>query len=238
MKRFAITLISMIFALTLSAQTTYVLLTGVSNYNDPVNNLQSTTKDVKDLAAIFKQFPNTKTVMLTSKHATAENVTKKLKAILTLAKKEDRIIFFFSGHGSTDNMVYYNGGFYNYGSLINLFATAKTDKVYAFIDCCHSGFAKKYAEDPAYTSNHKMTLFLASREEEKSREDSQLLRNGLFTQSLLNGLRGLCDSNKDKAVTVSELYTYMYKEVLKLNPEQHTQLVCTKDALDAVLLKW
>ena len=237
MKRFAITLISMLFALTLSAQTTYVLLTGVSNYNDPKNNLQSTTKDVKDLAAIFKQFPNTKTVMLTSKHATAENVTKKLKAILTLAKKEDRIIFFFSGHGSTDNMVYYNGGFYNYGSLIKLFATAKTDKVYAFIDCCHSGTAKKFAEDPAYTSNHKMTLFLATRDDEFSK-DNVLLRNGIFTQLLLNGLRGLSDSNKDKAITVSELYTYMYKEVLKVEPRQHTQLVCTKDALDAVLLKW
>lgn len=240
MKRITITLISMLFALTLSAQTTYVLLAGVSNYGtgNPEHNLQSTTRDVKDMTAIFKQFPNTKTVTITSKYATAENITKKLNAILTLAKKNDRIFFFFSGHGGDDNMVCYQGGLYNYGSLMKLFAKAKTDQVYAFIDCCNAGCAKKYADDATYTANHPMTFFLASRGEEYSKEDASLLRNGYFTQALLKGLRGMSDSNEDRAVTVSELYKYVYNEVVKINPEQHPQLVSSKDALDAVILKW
>lgn len=238
MKRIAITLISMLFALTLSAQTTYVLLAGISNYDDPRNNLMSSTRDVKDLKAVFDQFSNTKTVLITSKYATAENITKKLNAILTLAKKEDRIFFFYSGHGIKDNMVCYHGGLYNYGALLKMFAKAKTDQVYAFFDCCFSGSAKKFAENTAYTSNHKMTLFLASRDDEVSVEDHNLIRNGFFTQALLKGLRGMSDKNHDKAVTVSELYAYIYQDVLKQNDEQHPQLVCSKDALDAVLLQW
>lgn len=240
MKRITLALIAMLIALTVSAQTNYVLITGVSNYGtgNPDHNLVSTTKDAKDLSKLFRQMPNTKVTVLTSKYATAENVTKKLKAILTVAKKDDKIFFFFSGHGAKDNMVYYQGGMYNYGDFVKVLSKAKTSNIYCFIDCCNSGNAKGYIEDPAYSSNHDMTFFLASRDVENSREDPILLRNGFLTQALLKGLRGMSDTNKDKAVTVSELYTYVYNDVLKKNEEQHTQLVCPKNAVNSVLVKW
>jgi uncharacterized caspase-like protein len=42
-------------------------------------------------------------------------------------------------------------------------------------------------------------------------------KNGVFTYSLLNGLKNMgADANKDQTVTVSELQTYVIEQVRKL----------------------
>lgn len=56
MKKISLLLLTLLFVfLQVDAQRTYALLAGVSNYNaENVNNLSNTTKDVKEMQAVFK----------------------------------------------------------------------------------------------------------------------------------------------------------------------------------------
>ena len=94
MKRF----IKLLFVLTLlfwsgaMSARTFVLCAGVSDYADPqINDLTRPGKD----AVLFGKLMKTQTqdvTVLTSKHATAENIISSLRYICSVAKAEDRII--------------------------------------------------------------------------------------------------------------------------------------------------
>ncbi len=57
------------------------------------------------------------------------------------------------------------------------------------------------------------TAFLLSSKSEEFSLESQGLRQGIFSYYLIQGLKGEADQNKDRIVTLDELYTYVYREV-------------------------
>ena len=108
MKRFSILMLFMtILVVNMNAQRTYALLTGVSNYGDEQLNLHNTTKDVKQLKTVMDKIGIVCGVS-TSKNVTQANITKRLNTIIEAAKPEDRIIFYFSGHGTTGGFLMSN----------------------------------------------------------------------------------------------------------------------------------
>ncbi len=56
-------------------------------------------------------------------------------------------------------------------------------------------------------------MILSCKEREVSLEDSGL-RQGIFSHYLMKGLKGLADKNKNKVVTVIELYDYIKNQVI------------------------
>lgn len=66
--------------------------------------------------------------------------------------------------------------------------------------------------------------------------------HGFFTQALLKGLRGKADANKDKKITVRELFNYVYNDVqhstANMEASQHPQLIGVKEVADAVVVDW
>lgn len=243
MKKLAFIFIFLLAFVTVDAQRTYALIAGVSNYGDTEVNLHNTTKDVKELGKVLK---NQKAVvaMVTSKYANADNIMKKLDAIIKVAKPEDKILFFFSGHGTTGGIIVYGKTLFKYNDLVAKLSTAKTNKVFCFIDACMSGSVTD-AGTSAYTlgqaSNNKITFFMSSRADEFSFEN-QWLGNGYFTQALLKGLRGKADANGDKKITVSELYRYIFTDVTNrignAKEQQHPQLIGPKSNFGVVLAQW
>ncbi len=65
-------------------------------------------------------------------------------------------------------------------------------------------------------------LLLASKGDEDSQE-YPIEKHGLFTYALLEGLNGKADVNKDKKITVGELYNFIVPLVEKLHSAAHTQ---------------
>ena len=108
------------------AQNTYVLLVGVSRYSDQKANLNSTTKDVKDIKTVFDNQPNTIVSIVTSKYANHDNIVKKLNAIIQLAKPEDKIMFFFSGHGGDGGFLTYEMRIFPYQELVAILSKANS----------------------------------------------------------------------------------------------------------------
>lgn len=243
MKRIALLFIVALVSIGINAQKTYALLTGISNYGFGGMNLHNTTKDVKQLKKILDQQDMIVTT-LTSKYATLENMEKKLNAIIQLAKPEDRIIFFFSGHGNTGSILTYGPSRFSYRELMSIFAKAKTKEIFCFIDACMSGsagdiFEYDWANEP--NMHNGVTFFMSSRADEYSTENNWI-GHGFFTQALLKGLRGKADKNSDRNVSVIELFNYIYNDVTARthNSEQvqHPQLIGPSSSHNTILTNW
>lgn len=244
MKKNSMLLLTLLFiVLQVNAQRTYALLAGVSNYNDTEVNLANTTKDVKEMQSVWKQ-QGAVVATITSKYATPENIMKKLDAIVKLAKAEDKIIFFFSGHGTAGSIVGYGPMLLPYKEIVKKLSTARTQNIFCFVDACKSGSVTDDAGSN-YTwgqaTGNKITFMMASRSNELSWEN-QWLGNGFFSQAVLKGLRGKADANGDRKITVAELYKYVYADVTERTKSseapQHPQLIGPKSHFNVVLTKW
>lgn len=203
---------------------TYVVCVGIGNYADPkVQNLTKTEADAKAIAEFYKK--GTKNVItITGKYATKAQILKSLNNQFSRAKSDDKIIFFFSGHG-------YPGGFCPYDmtkieeglkyiEVISIMQKSKAKNKFIFADACHSGAIRQNGSDTEPKVGNVL-LFLSSRGNEYSAE-SPFLANGYFTKHLLRGLGGGADVNKDKRITARELFNYVSDGVKsQTNNRQH-----------------
>lgn len=227
-----------------SAQKTYVLLAGVSRYSNEQANLGYTSKDVKELKEIFKKQGCVVTT-LTSKYVVRQHISEKLAAIAKLAKPEDKIIFCYSGHGSTGGMVLYDLSLFTYHELVNMLTQSKARQIICCIDACHSGSVTSDVQG-SYTwsdeaGSHGISFIMGCRAEELSYENGWL-GNGMLVQALKKGLRGMADANGDKAVTLIELFNYVYNDVtahtFNSDQVQHPQLIGPGSAHNTVITRW
>lgn len=203
---------------------TYVVCVGIGNYADPkVQNLTKTEADAKAIAEFYKKGTQN-VITITGKYATKDQILKSLASQFSRANSDDKIIFFFSGHG-------YPGGFcpydmtkieegLKYSEVISIMQKSKAKNKFVFADACHTGAIRQNESDPEPKVGNVL-LFLSSRGNEYSAE-SPFLANGYFTKNLLRGLRGGADINKDKRITASELFYFVSDGVKsQTNNRQH-----------------
>lgn len=226
----------------INAQKTYALLTGVSNYRNEQANLYNTTKDVKELKKVLAH-QNAIATVVTSKYANKENIKKKLNAIVKLAQPDDKIMFFFSGHGDTGGFISSDLTMFSYQELIGILKKAKAQNIIIFIDACKSGSAKNIARNNfGIGNNYPNITFVASSDGDELSGENNWIGHGVFTQALLKGLRGMSDKNSDKQVTLIELFSYIYNDVSARTKElenvQHPQLIGPKSMYNLVLMRW
>lgn len=242
MKRFfSILFLTAVLVFGLNART-FVLCVGVSNYENSDLNLAQTTKDAKQFKAVMENETKDITI-LTSKYANKENIKEKLRAISNRAQKGDKIVFFYSGHGYPGGIAVYDNAL-TYQEINDILAPSSADAKICFIDACHAGSASNIRDN---SKNYKapttgnIIYMLASRADEYSLEHPWV-GHGFFTQAVLKGLRGKADANKDKKITVKELFNYVYNDVqhttAKMDVSQHPQLIGQKAVADAVVIDW
>ena len=240
MKRLFLIIIAVLTLCAGADARTFALLVGMSDYDEPdVTKLSA--KDVKDLATVLKQTTKDVTV-LTSKYATRENVSAKLKKITETARKGDRIIFFFNGHGYEGGIGLYKSSL-NYSDLVRMLDEAKASEVLVFINACHSGSAKNAVSG---NSNNFEGLkakpghvyMLSSRSEEFSWSGGWL-NKGFFTQALITGLRGKAARDHDYTITVLELFKHIHRDVVRRSDDvQHPMLIAPKEMHDLPVIRY
>ena len=262
-KVFILSLLAICLATQVMAQKTYVLLTAVSKYSNTddftpdQNDLRNSTTDAKELKKVFDKQKNTTVALLTGDNANKENIVQKITAILELAKPEDKIIFFFSGHGVKQEIegvgevaaiVIKDGEKEDvllYEDLYALFSLAKTKNVVVLIDACYSGCVK-FTCDRLQQAEGVKPLFITSSRADETSIDNRFLGNGLFTKALLKALRGKADANHNKQLTVEEVFKYTYNDVVRhmklfseyKGKEQHPMLIGPGSLHKLVLTKW
>lgn len=241
MKKFILSLLALVICgvANVSART-FALVTGVSNYEGTVNDLHQTTKDAKR----FKEVLETQTkdiTLLTSKYVTKSNVLEKLRAICNRAQKGDRIVFFYSGHGSPGAVCGYDQAI-PYDEIISILRKSEASEKFCFIDACFAGTMGDNLTSKSWTKTVKdennMAFFVSCRSNELSAEHP-FVGAGYFTQSLINGMRGKSDKDGNKEINVKELFTYIHKDVVKRTGDgQHPQLITSPAMLESVVTKW
>ncbi|MDE6380917.1 MAG: caspase family protein [Muribaculaceae bacterium] len=217
--RYRLLLILMIVSTFFLKSETFVVCVGIATYADAtVKNLTKTEKDAKAIADFYKKGTEN-VITITGRYATKEQIIKSLRSQFGRAKEDDKIIFYFSGHG-------YPGGFcpydmtkaedgLSYAEVIKVMSQSKAKDKMIFADACNSG-AIRQSKGTAKPDTGNVMMFLSSRGNEYSIE-SPMLSNGYFTNYLLHGLGGKADANRDRTITAKELYNYVSSGVTQLS---------------------
>ncbi len=178
--------------------------------------------------------------VLIDEDATRANILQTMRQVLLQADENDVIVFYFSGHGLDGSFLPIDyDGFNNrlsHTDVKNVLAESQAKYKICFADACHSGallalkqgLAQQATIDKYYSAfkdvKGGLALFMSSKAEEYSLED-QSLRSGIFSHYLIKGLKGGADSDKNKIVTIRELFDFVYKNVRTYTSGAQTPII-------------
>jgi WD40 repeat protein len=222
----------------------YVVSVGINKYENESLNLNFARNDAQSFhnlmvsrATIFKHtFP----YVLLDKNATKDKILVTLDEIAKVIKKEDVFVFFYAGHGSTvDNLFYFipteGTGLYQQDKLFRAISVKELQdkfkqiaalKQVVFIDACQSGTslellaARGAGEEKALAqlSRSSGIHILASSESNQESAEIKKLEHGVFTYTLLEALQGKADgAPKDSKITVYEVKSYIDDQVPEIS---------------------
>jgi WD40 repeat protein len=235
----------------------WLLSVGINNYENENLNLTYARPDAQAFSAFLntngiKLFNKIHSYTLYDKNATKAKILSAIDEISSVMKKEDVFIFFYAGHGSTEEGVFYFitsevTGLYQQEKLANAlrvnelqekFKVLPALKQVIFIDACHSGgsveiLAMRGATEEkalAQLSRSSGVHVMASSESDQQSAEVKSLGHGVFTYVLLEALKGKADgAPADSKVTVYELKSYVDDQVpeVSFNLIRHKQFPST-----------
>ena len=205
----------------------WALLIGVDKC-EAVGELKVCAADAIALKSVLEQigYPSTHITLLVDNQATSVNslptignVERAIKRLAEVAEPEDKILFFFSGHGVTCNgtsfLVPTDGDLTKGVSLTwikDQFAACKAKEKVMILDACHSGAAKGVSGiTPDLKKSGNLVMLLSCEKDQVSWPDRQD-RHSIFTAAVLEGLSGKA-ANADRKVTHRALAAYVRKSV-------------------------
>lgn len=204
----------------------HLLAVGISQYEVPGNDLEWADQDAIDHAAFWASLQGQEfnrvfgRKPLLNRKATAENIRRAMMEILGQVQPGDTVVAPFSGHGAEPKDGEWrfcaadcsSGGFIT-GTELRGWASRLVKKgvqVILIVDACFAG---------AIADPLEGVIILASSQANEGSADGDPLAlkgNGVFTQVLLEALRGKADANSDGIITVQEVVDYLTRNVPKL----------------------
>lgn len=209
---------------------TYALIVAVADYkSSSVPDLKYTVNDAEHFYDFLRSkkggaVPSSNIVYLTGSSATKANIISRGKSLFSRAGKDDRVIFFYSGHGDRGCFVPYDANSYGenllyFSEVKSIFKCSPSTTKLLFADACRAGSMKSFSSKKVQqninrerkaSSNTNIAVMVACRGSEKSWEMDDL-RQGIFTYYLIKGLGGAANADNNQYVTIKELYYYVYK---------------------------
>lgn len=181
--------------------------------------------------------------------ATSEQILSSLGWMLENANSEDRVIFFFSGHGATDNYVEGNDSYLiatnHFGPMHELRGTVPVEKIKRFfssftkeegvhpknvrqamlvIDACDAGNFESTESSLGEGWGSSKILKILSCYANMPSIESEEYKSGLFTHYFLKGLRGYADRDTNNVISMYEMQSYLMENVY----EKHGRLQSPK----------
>lgn len=235
----------------------YLLSIGINKYENESLDLTYARSDAEDFASFMsskaeKLFTRVHSFTLFDKDATKAKIFSAIDKINESMKKEDVFIFFYAGHGSTENNAFYFitseiTGLYQQEKLKNALSVNELQEKFrmlpalkqvVFVDACHSGssvgtLAMRGATEEkalAQLSRSSGIHVMASSETDQQAAEIKSLGHGVFTYVLLEALKGKADgAPADSKVTVYEIKSYIDDQVpeISYNLIRHKQFPST-----------
>lgn len=230
----------------------FAIIVGVSRYREQkIPRLDNADKDAQAFGDFLKTqdriFKDARVVMLTNEKATKSEVEKHLYYTLPRAGKDDTIILFFSGHGAYDPVRPSEYLFLTYDADPEYLGTTavkmsgleflkgiEAERVVIIADACHSGGYTSMKPKVAQSSLQSFlqevrtssgTIIITSGKKDQLSWEVPNQKQSVFTHSLIEGLKGKADKDRDGVVTLNEAYEYAYNLTREQSlGRQHPQL--------------
>jgi hypothetical protein len=231
----------------------YVLAIGIDKYLDPSSNLNFAVKDARDMGGELQKLHtnrydkgNIHIKYILDENATRENILKTLKELAGKIRPFDDFVLFVAGHGVLlDGAKYailthnYDGKAAKTGQFIDIVETIGSHEVMSalrkiqaqgqlvILDTCHAGGIDQLVADLYKTRMSifakKMGLHIYASASSKEGALDGYRGNGLFTSSLLNGLRNnqAADVNSDQQVSVVEWGSFAKQKTINIARQLH-----------------
>jgi len=217
-------------------ENTYAVVVGVADYkyfSTYSGDLTYTINDTRKFCEFLRSknggsVPASNIILLIDANASKANIIAKAKALFAKAQTNDRVIFYFSGHGDKGCFLPYDADSYGgnmlyFSEIKSVFRCAKCKTKLLFADACFSGSMKKMISENTdlkknieknakITSKMNIAVMMSCQGDEFSLELPEL-RQGLFTYYLIRGLGGMANRDESKYITIQELFYYVYHKV-------------------------
>ena len=219
----------------------WALIIGINDYEN-VPDLHYAVEDalaIKNMLINEFNFSRNNVRVLIDKEATQSNINKEMSKLLKSAGVNDRVVFYFAGHGETEalGLEEVATGFLmpSDADVENLYFSAipmedlrsvskfsKAKHMLFLVDACYSGLAAVNTRglstnSPNYidkiTQENARQIITAGQKDEKVLEKDEW-EHSAFTKNLISGLKDKkANSNGDDFITGSELGYYLQEKV-------------------------
>ena len=221
----------------------WAVIVGVASYNH-MPALRYTDDDAYRMHSFLKSpeggaLSDAQIRILIDEDATKNKIKGAMEDIFSQAGPNDLIMLYYSGHGLKGAFIPIDfDGFNNrldHEEVSAIFSRSPAKYKLCIADACHSGslLAMKSANVGNVLNNYYKTLsnaaagtalIMSSKSEETSLESSGL-RQGVFSHFLIRGLKGEADADKNKVVTVDELYAYIERNVKEYTGNRQSPII-------------
>lgn len=230
------------------------LVVAVENYHDN-KNLNNVKFAKNDASAFIDSLVNlgcdrTKFDYLPDNLATKTTIEEKIKKISQYASPSDTIVFYYAGHGFYHNgqnliscvdtsLTSLSNTTVTINSILAALDKSVSNKVIAFLDCCHSGIEFSEVERSPianfstdelkyeYRNAEHLTVFASCKSDEKSQADMER-SHGVWSYFLIQALSGMSKGIYEDTILFSDkLQKYLadntFKRVKMITPEKKNQ---------------
>ncbi len=219
---------------------TWAVVVGISDYQN-ISKLSFAHKDAEAFYNYLRtpqiNVPKENIKLLLNKEAISGEIYGTLEWLAESVKENDKVIFYFSGHGDVEKKTIHQNGFllaydaptaaymtkgtvsikFLQDYLETYIANNKAKEVLLIVDACKSGKLAGGMEGIKMTMqalgkewSGQITKILSAQEGELSLENPKWGGGrGVFSYYLMKGIQGLANRNMDNVITAGELALYL-----------------------------
>jgi len=221
----------------------HALIVGIDKYQR-WSRLEYAAKDAREMAVLLRT-QGFQIHLLTDEQATLRNILAELKAIGKAVDKNSRVVFYFAGHGQTEDLpggrergyiVPVDADDYDWqktmlpmDQLNRSIKRFKAKHILMAFDSCYSGLglSRSIKRHPAQNSAYIQKM-MRSRSIQiltagsRSEQAIEAAGHGLFTDHLLAALAGAADINDDGYITATEIYATLRPSITRKSYSRQT----------------
>ncbi|ACK71955.1 protein of unknown function DUF323 [Gloeothece citriformis PCC 7424] len=233
----------------------FALLIGVSEYGEGIPPLNAPLNDVEAMGRILSNSVLGGFEVTPLLNPDPLEMRDAISKLFKNRDKEDLILFYFSGHGITDDEreLYLTTRLskkdnFEVNSVPASFIQKQSNNCYArrqilILDACYSGAIKKGWRSKSVDINLKSQLggegraVLTSSSATRvsfEQEDGEL---SLYTQYLVEGVEtGAADKNQDRMIHIAELHDYAKSKVQAVKPNAKPDILTDREGYEIILV--
>jgi len=227
----------------LDYSSSYALVVGINRY-DHWPGLEYAAEDAREMAALLEA-QGFQIYLLTDTQATRQNILADLKSIGDRVDGNSRVVFYFAGHGQTEDLpggrergylVPVDADVYDWqrsmlpmDQLNRRIKQIAAKHILMAFDSCYSGLGLTRSlnrlpeNDSAYIQkmmrSRSIQILTAGSRSEQAIEAAG---HGLFTDHLLAALSGAADINADGYITATEIYATLRPSITRTSFSHQT----------------